>query len=72
LTHARRLLLSIALPAIILLTIVATAAAAGHAGKTEICHFANHKYVEISVSNNAVPAHLRHGDELLDTYGNCP
>lgn len=71
-THARQVFLSIALPAIILLSLVASAAAAGHAGKSEICHFASHKYVEISISNNALPAHLAHGDVMPDIYGNCP
>jgi hypothetical protein len=71
-TRARRLLLSLALPVVILLSIAATAAGAGHAGKVEICHFASHKYVEISVSTNALPAHMRHGDVMPDEYGACP
>lgn len=70
--RARRLLLSLALPVVILLSLTASAAAAGHAGKVDICHFANHKYIEISVSANAVPAHMRHGDVMPDEYGSCP
>jgi hypothetical protein len=36
-----------------------------------ICHWANHKFVKITVSMNAMPAHLRHGDVLTDEYGDC-
>jgi hypothetical protein len=60
------------LPAVILLGFVASAAAGGNAGKAEVCHFASHKYVEINVSVNALPAHLGHGDVLPDEYGDCP
>jgi hypothetical protein len=51
---------------------VSAVSAAGGAGKAEVCHWANHKYVEINVSNNAVAAHLRHGDVMPDEYGVCP
>jgi hypothetical protein len=37
----------------------------GHSGKTTICHAtgsAKHPYVEITISNNALPAHRRHQD----------
>jgi hypothetical protein len=71
--RARRLLITLLLPVIIILGIVATAAAAGGpAGKVEVCHFASHKYVEISISANALPAHMAHGDVLPDQYGSCP
>jgi hypothetical protein len=50
----------------------ASALAAGGGEKVDICHWANHKYVEINVSVNAMPAHLRHGDVLADEYGDCP
>jgi hypothetical protein len=70
--RARRLLLSIALPLVIVVGFTASAAGAGHAGKVDVCHFASHKYVEINISANALPAHLAHGDVLPDEYGNCP
>jgi hypothetical protein len=68
----RRVLLTLGLPVALLLSLAATAAGAGHAGKVEVCHFASHKYVEISISANALPAHLRHGDVMPDEYGSCP
>jgi hypothetical protein len=50
----------------------------GHAGKTTICH-ATHSdtnpYVEITVSNNAIPAHDRHqdGEDIIPApAGGCP
>jgi len=68
----RRALLTLGLPVAILLSLAATAAGAGPAGKVDVCHFASHKYVEISVSANALPAHLAHGDVMPDEYGICP
>jgi hypothetical protein len=71
--RARRLLITLLLPVVIVMGLVATAAAGGGpAGKVEICHFASHKYVKISVSTNALPAHMRHGDVMPDEYGSCP
>jgi len=60
------------LPLVVLLVFSSIAFAGGHAGKADVCHWANHKYVEINVSVNAVPAHMRHGDVLPDEYGDCP
>jgi hypothetical protein len=71
-SKARRFLVALVLPAVILVGFTATAFGVGHAGKADVCHWANHKYVHISVSNNAVPAHLSHGDVLVDEYGDCP
>lgn len=71
-SKARRLMVALVLPATILLGFAATAAAGGPSGKVDVCHFASHKYVEISVSRNALPAHLRHGDVMTDEYGDCP
>jgi hypothetical protein len=69
----RTLVVGLVVPVLILTVFAVSAvAAAGKAGKTEVCHWANHKYVEINVSTNAVQAHLRHGDALADEYGACP
>lgn len=65
-----RALLALLMPVIILIAFSASALAAGP--KVDICHFASHKFVEISVSENAMPAHLRHGDVVVDEYGDCP
>lgn len=69
----RALVAAVVVPILILgIFAVSLAFAGGQAGKSSICHFASHKYVEINISNNAVPAHLRHGDVLPDLYGDCP
>lgn len=71
--HLRNLFVATVVPALIIgMFAVSTALAGGPSGKTTICHFASHKFVEITVSNNAVPAHMRHGDVLPDAYGACP
>jgi hypothetical protein len=71
--NLRALIVALVVPMLILgVFAVSAVSAAGGAGKSEVCHWANHKYVEISVSNNAVAAHLRHGDALPDEYGVCP
>lgn len=70
--NVRRFFVAIVMPAIIVLIFaVSSVAAGGHAGKVTICHWASHKFVEITVSMNAMPAHLRHGDVLTDEYGEC-
>ena len=51
---------------------VSAAFAGGPQGKSTVCHAAAHKFVEINISNNAVPAHMAHGDVLPDEYGDCP
>ena len=66
-----RALLALLLPVIVMIAFSASALAAP-GGKVDICHWANHKYVQINVSENAMPAHLRHGDVLADEYGDCP
>jgi hypothetical protein len=69
----RRILATLVIPALILATFaVSGAAAGGPNGKVTICHWANHKYVEITVSSNALPAHMAHGDVMPDQYGACP
>jgi hypothetical protein len=71
--NLRRFLVALVLPALILGAFaVSTVVAGGNAGKVTICHFASHKYVEITVSVNAQDAHMRHGDVLPDAYGACP
>ena len=67
-----RALLALLVPVIVLIAFSASALAASPQGKVDICHWANHKFVEISVSVNAEPAHLAHGDILTDEYGDCP
>ena len=68
----RRFLVATLVPALII-TIIAVGgvAANGSSGKVELCHWASHKFVEISVSMNAKPAHLGHGDVEADEYGEC-
>ena len=50
-----------------------TAAAGGGDGKTTICHYTgseSNPVVIITVSDNAVPQHLAHGDDLY-VDGHC-
>ncbi len=69
----RALIVTVFLPVLILVIFAVSAVVAvGPAGKTTLCHFASHKFVEITVSNNALPAHLAHGDVPADQYGDCP
>jgi hypothetical protein len=49
-----------------------TLTASAGTDKVTICHLASSKYVKITVSESAVPAHLKHGDVLADAYGDCP
>lgn len=69
---ARRFLVTVIVPALIV-SIFAVGAAAAHGsdGKVTLCHFADHKFVKITVSLNAKPAHLQHGDVDPDAYGDC-
>ena len=70
---ARRLVVVLVVPAIMLaLFAVNIVAAGGPTGKTTICHSANGRFHQITISNNALPAHLQHGDVALDQYGDCP
>lgn len=72
--HLRHLLIVVVVPALILTVFaVSSAVARGPEGKTTICHNAGgHKFVEITVNDHALPAHMNHGDVLLDEYGDCP
>jgi hypothetical protein len=69
---ARRFLVTVLVPALIV-SIFAVGAASAHGsdGKVSICHWASHKFVKITVSVNAKPAHMRHGDVDPDEYGDC-
>ena len=64
------------IPPLIALTVIggwfATAGAEPPQGKSTICHVAGKKMVTISVSNSALPAHMAHGDQMADEYGDCP
>lgn len=71
--YLRHLVVVAVVPALILaLFAVSAVLAAPPQGKTTLCHAAAHKYVQISVANNALPAHMGHGDVLPDEYGDCP
>lgn len=68
----RRFLVTILVPAMIVsIFAVGSAAANGSSGKVNLCHLASQKFVKISVSLNAKPAHLKHGDVEPDEYGDC-
>ena len=71
--HLRTRIAIVVVPALILAVFAVTSVMAqGPAGKSTICHSAGGtKYVEITVSNNALDAHMRHGDTLPDEYGDC-
>jgi hypothetical protein len=73
-TRLRHLLVIVVVPALILVVFaVSSAMASGPMGKTTICHNAGgHKFVEITVNDHALPAHMNHGDVPADEYGDCP
>jgi uncharacterized membrane protein YgcG len=69
---ARRFLITILVPALIVsIFAVGAAAASGSSGKVNLCHFADHKFVKITVAMSAKPAHMSHGDVDPDEYGDC-
>lgn len=71
--HLRSLLVVVVIPAVILVVFAVSAALAqGPAGKSTVCHFTPAHVVQITVSNNALPAFLNRGDVLADEYGGCP
>ncbi len=72
----RRRILSMASAAMLLLAVAAGSALAGQGAadhsKVAICHInGNGTAIAITVSANAVPAHMAHGDALPDGYGAC-
>ena len=68
----RSLSVALVIPVLVFSVFFVSAVLAAPADKVTVCHFANHKYVEITISRNALPAHLGHGDVMPDEYGNCP
>jgi hypothetical protein len=69
-TTLRLFLVTLLVPAVMLVAL-ASSAIAGE--KETLCHLTgNGSSHQITVSVNAVPAHLRHGDVPVDEYGDCP
>ena len=72
-TRVRRLLLSALAPAMVLVAATTATAVGSPQDKADVCHrAANGTFHEITVSMNALDAHLRHGDVMPDEYGDCP
>jgi hypothetical protein len=70
---ARRLVVTLVVPALMLAVFaVNIAAAGGPNGKTTVCHLSSSWFHAITISNSALPAHLQHGDVAPDDYGACP
>jgi len=67
-----RALITVLLSFAVVVVFATSAAAGGSNHKVDVCHWANHKYVEINVAEQALPAHLGHGDVMPDEYGDCP
>jgi hypothetical protein len=71
--HLRTAIVAAAVPALILIMFAVSAAVAfPPQGKTTVCHATGKGFHQITISNSALPAHLRHGDVPLDEYGECP
>jgi hypothetical protein len=69
----RRLLATALLPAMVFAAAGTATVMGSSEGKQDLCHVTgNGSFHVISVSGNAVPAHLGHGDVLPDEYGDCP
>ena len=69
----RRILLTLVFPAILLVVLATSVIAGGANEKMTLCHrTGNGSFHQITISVNAVPAHLRHGDVSPDQYGDCP
>lgn len=67
----RAVSVALVIPLLVFSLFLVSGVLAAPAGKVAVCHWANHKYVLITVSEHAVPAHLGHGDVLLTGYA-CP
>jgi len=69
----RRLLVTLLFPALLIVVLATGAIAGGNNQKMTVCHVTgNGSSHQISVDVHAVPAHLQHGDALVDDYGECP
>jgi len=71
--RVRRLLLTTLVPAMVLVAATTASAVGSPQGKVDVCHrTGNGSFHHISISMNALPAHLAHGDVETDEYGDCP
>jgi hypothetical protein len=69
----RRLLAGALIPAMLLVAATTATTIGKPQDKVDLCHLTgNGSFHQITVSANALPAHLRHGDVLTDEYGDCP
>ena len=69
----RRFLVTFFFPGVMLVALATGAIAGSNNQKVTLCHVTgNGSYHQITVSVNALPAHLRHGDVLPDDYGDGP
>ena len=68
----RRLLFTALVPGMVLVATTAASTIGSPQEKVTVCHrTGNGSAHEITISANALPAHLRHGDVLADEYGDC-
>jgi hypothetical protein len=71
-SRARRLLVTALVPAMVLVSVMTASAVGSPQDKVAICHqTGNGGSHLITVSGNALQAHLGHGDSLPDEYGDC-
>jgi hypothetical protein len=72
LSRVKKSILIVALLAVLAIGLGASTFAAGGQSRVTICHHAGHRYVQITIAEPALPAHLAHGDLMPDEYGDCP
>ena len=71
-TRARRMLFTALVPAMVLVSAVTASAMGTPQEKVTVCHRTGDGGSHaITISGNALPAHMRHGDTLPDQYGDC-
>ena len=69
----RRIVVYALIPATMLLASVTASAVGVNSDKVSVCHrTGSGKSHVITISRNALPAHMRHGDVATDPYGDCP